>query len=160
MADEHPQEEKRTWTQHTFTCTICRRLCFASQEYIDQYRKDSWVEEGTTDAEIAEGIDYCLSCVAGIIAEGEKVVRTDIWELRNLTPNDVANIQAAMDVAYGDGDNDMIDVAATVEKVEALVSAVRSRGEWPEHVTPETSAQSQAYIDGDPDWRSAGTKEG
>lgn len=60
-----------TWTTHTFICTVCKRLCRASQEAIDEQRAVADCA-GLTDAQVAE-FEFCLKCVAGIDAPGEKV---------------------------------------------------------------------------------------
>lgn len=62
---------KYTWTTHTFVCSACHRLCRASQEAVDEARREG--DYGNlTDAQVAQ-FDFCLSCVAGIDAPGEKV---------------------------------------------------------------------------------------
>lgn len=61
-----------TWTEHTFTCTSCKRLTRASQEVIATLRRDeNW--EGKSDAEIAASLDFCVRCVDGEEHEGEHI---------------------------------------------------------------------------------------
>lgn len=60
------------WTTHTFTCTVCQLECRASVEAIASQRANTDCD-GLTDAQIAESFDFCLWCVAGIRAPGEKV---------------------------------------------------------------------------------------
>lgn len=64
--------ESRTWTKYAFTCQDCKQLCYASQEAIDEARKDCGYGPELTDAEVAE-FDFCLSCLEGQLIPGEKV---------------------------------------------------------------------------------------
>lgn len=68
-----PETTSPTWTKHTFKCTDCGQMCYASQEAIDEARKNCWYEQGTTDAQIAEGFEFCLGCLDGKLMVGETV---------------------------------------------------------------------------------------
>lgn len=71
---ERPRVTTHTWTEHTFTCTGCKRVARASQEAIDEVRRSFWFEEGTGDAYVAQSLDFCIACVGGEPGpEGEHV---------------------------------------------------------------------------------------
>lgn len=61
-----------TWTEHTFTCTVCRKLTRASREAINEQRENADCE-GMTDSDVVSGFEFCLKCVSGILAPGEHV---------------------------------------------------------------------------------------
>jgi hypothetical protein len=60
---------QRTWTNFTGVCRSCGESFQASQEAIDETRKDS---PAMTDEEIGTGLDICLECLNGEAVEGEK----------------------------------------------------------------------------------------
>lgn len=64
-----------TWTEHTFACTSCKRVARASQEVIDQLRREQdFGDPNVTDAVIAASLDFCFACVNGEPGpEGEHV---------------------------------------------------------------------------------------
>lgn len=70
---------QRTWTEHTSTCRGCVRRFRISQEAITLWREtqqDYFTQTGEpapTDAEIAEGFDFCLACAAGEKHDDEHV---------------------------------------------------------------------------------------
>lgn len=70
-----PSYEERTWTEHTFRCVDCGRISRASQEVLDQMRRDEYIEPDTTDAALASNLQFCLAC-NGIYAPGEHVGQT------------------------------------------------------------------------------------
>lgn len=143
-------ETYHTWTKHIFVCTDCSLRCYATQEAIDEMRRNSFYEEGTTDAQVAEGFDFCLSCLTATEIPGERVLefpsghrktitsaesqqfidgdntwlKGAVWELRGLTPEDVRNLDAAADFLR-DAPEDWGDTEGTVAKIVALVGMVK-----------------------------------
>jgi hypothetical protein len=61
---------QRTWTNFTGVCRSCGESFQASQEAIDETRKDS--PAAMTDEAIGTGLDICLECLNGEAVEGEK----------------------------------------------------------------------------------------
>jgi hypothetical protein len=80
----------RTWTEHTFVCVDCKRLSYASRESLDECRANlADDEQDTTDAEIANCWEFCLSCAEGEELEGEHVL-----------PESVAQVVATAEEAF------------------------------------------------------------
>jgi hypothetical protein len=125
-----PAPAPRTWTDYVSPnpCRGCGRIFRLSQEAIDAQRRDYGAE---TVEEAVNAVDFCLGCVDGLQDPAE-YVQPGPWRLDGLTAQDVANLDAAMQVAFDDGDHGMLGVNATLAKIAKLVQAVRSRGEWPE----------------------------
>ena len=76
------------WTEHTFTCLSCKRVCRASQEAIDKSREFAG-DKDATDADIAGSFEYCLGCCDGVTVSGE-VVSTNVLRDRQPDASDVA----------------------------------------------------------------------
>lgn len=135
---EWPDATLPAWTTLTFRCCSCKRLTFASREAIDIIRNESY-DPTDTDEDIVGGMDYCLGCINGQSPAGEYADENDTrteaeqapWRLTGLTATDVRNIEAAMEVAYEDGDHGMTDVETTLAKVKALGDDLRSVGALP-----------------------------
>lgn len=158
MADE--TTPTRTWTKHTSNCRFCYRDFYISQEAIDESRKhNTYKPEELTDAEVAAEMDCCLGCLEGTDIPGEHVsgeqkhpepeqgphgtwtkdpLEGAYWQLINLTPKDVADLDFALQMVQ---DSDPTDFFTFTEhgkdpgiftKIRALVDAVKSKGVWPE----------------------------
>jgi hypothetical protein len=156
MADE--MKQPRTWTEHTSNCRFCYRDFYISREAIDELRNfDEYKDQ--SDAEIAATMDVCLGCLEGTDIEGEHVsgeqnhpepergphgtwtkdpLEGPYWQLINLTPKDVADLDFAMQMVQDSDPTDFFtftkhgELPGIFAKVRALSDAVKSKGVWPE----------------------------
>jgi hypothetical protein len=120
------------FTKWVFRCTDCRKIAHVSEETIKDAR-DNWDDQTATPQAVADSLDYCLSCITGEKVPGEHVEEPRhewrdgaVWELRNLTPADVANLELIAGIA----EEDLTPVLGL--KIRELVQAVKGSGNWPE----------------------------
>lgn len=159
-----------TWTELVRHCARCNRDYRVSQESLDNARQN--YPPIATDTEIADDFEYCLSCCNGERNTGEHITSLDTqveemwdvmrdkaakydalntpgWNILGLTPRDVFAIAAALEVACDDDDEPYPGLRDALAKVLPVRDAVQAAG-YEMHT--ETSAQSQAYIDGAGPW--------
>lgn len=106
MADEKADKAGALrWTELTFQCAGCKRLCSLSAdalaELVDQAMEMG--EPELTLKDLAGQIEYCLGCVPGERAEGEVVAEAPRWRSgdRAILPN--GELVVVMDDGSWDG---------------------------------------------------------